>query len=91
VNIFGDITKTSKMVWGDIIQSTECHNDPGTFTSLLGWEWSSIPMGANLYRIVIIPDGADRTKQFVPHGSDKSQYPEDLWQWLDDIQQRTGM
>jgi hypothetical protein len=56
----------------------------------LGWEWSSIPTGANLHRIVITPDGADKATQFLPYGSDKSQYPEDLWQWLDDTQARTG-
>ena len=90
VNIFGDTTQTSQMAWDDIIESAERHNDPGTFTSLLGWEWSSIPMGANLHRIVITPDGADKAKQFLPYGSDKSQYPEDLWRWLEETQQRTG-
>ena len=90
VNIFGDTTQTSQMAWVDIIESAERHNDPGTFTSLLGWEWSSIPMGANLHRIVITPDGADKARQFLPYGSDKSQYPEDLWRWLEETQQRTG-
>ena len=90
VNIFGDTTQTSQMAWDDIIESAERHNDPGTFTSLLGWEWSSIPMGANLHRIVITPDGADKARQFLPYGSDKSQYPEDLWRWLEETQQRTG-
>ena len=90
VNIFGDTTKTSTRAWDDIVESAERHNDPGTFTSLLGWEWSSVPMGANLHRIVITPDGADKASQFLPYGSDKSQYPEDLWQWLDETQQRTG-
>jgi hypothetical protein len=90
VNIFGDMTQTSKRAWDDIVESAERHNDPGTFTSLIGWEWSSIPMGANLHRIVITPDGADKSKQFLPYGSDQSQYPEDLWQWLDETQQRTG-
>jgi len=86
VGIFGDTTKTSTLAWHDIVDAAEHHNDPGTFTSLLGWEWSSIPVGANLHRIVITPDGADKGKQFLPYGSDQSQYPEDLWQWLDDTQ-----
>ena len=46
VNIFGDMTQTSKRAWDDIVESAERHNDPGTFTSLIGWEWSSIPMGS---------------------------------------------
>ena len=88
--IFGDTSKTSILAWHDIVETAERHNDPGTFTSLLGWEWSSIPMGANLHRIVISPDGAEKGKQFLPYGSDQSQYPEDLWQWLDETQQQTG-
>jgi hypothetical protein len=90
VAIFGDTSKTSILAWHDIVETAERHNDPGTFTSLLGWEWSSIPMGANLHRIVISPDGAEKGKQFLPYGSDQSQYPEDLWQWLDETQQQTG-
>ena len=88
--VFGDTSKTSILAWHDIVETAERHNDPGTFTSLLGWEWSSIPMGANLHRIVISPDGAEKGKQFLPYGSDQSQYPEDLWQWLDETQQQTG-
>ena len=88
--IFGDTSKTSTLAWHDIVETAERHNDPGIFTSLLGWEWSSIPMGANLHRIVISPDGAEKGKQFLPSGSDQSQYPEDLWQWLDETQKQTG-
>ena len=88
--IFGDTSKTSTLAWHDIVETAERHNDPGIFTSLLGWEWSSIPMGANLHRIVISPDGAEKGKQFLPYGSDQSQYPEDLWQWLDETQKQTG-
>ena len=88
--IFGDTSKTSTLAWHDIVETAERHNDPGIFTSLLGWEWSSIPMGANLHRIVISPDGAEKGKRFLPYGSDQSQYPEDLWQWLDETQKQTG-
>ena len=88
--IFGDTSKTSTLAWHDIVETADRHNDPGNFSALLGWEWSSIPMGVNLHRIVLSPDGADKGKQFIPYGSDKSQYPEDLWDWLETTQQRTG-
>jgi hypothetical protein len=88
--IFGDTTNTTRDAWQDIIAAAEKHNDPGTFTSILGWEWSSIPTGANLHRIVVTPDGADKASQYIPYGSDQSQYPEDLWQWLDDTAALTG-
>jgi len=90
VDIFGDTTAVGTAAWTDIVASAERHNNPGTFTSLIGWEWSSIPSGANLHRIVISPDGAEKSNQYLPFGSNQSQYPEDLWQWLGDTQERTG-
>jgi hypothetical protein len=90
VAIFGDTTAVSSAAWNDIVDTAERHNDPGTFTSLIGWEWSSIPTGANLHRIVISPDGAEKSSQYLPFGSDQSQYPEDLWKWLGETQERTG-
>ena len=86
VDIFGDTTAVGTAAWTDIVASAERHNNPGTFTSLIGWEWSSIPTGANLHRIVISPDGAEKSNQYLPFGSNQSQYPEDLWQWLGDTQ-----
>lgn len=90
VDIFGDTTEVGNAAWRDIATTADRHNDPGTFTSLIGWEWSSIPTGANLHRIVISPDGADKATQYLPFGSHLSQYPEDLWAWLGDTQERTG-
>ncbi|BFM14454.1 DUF3604 domain-containing protein [Maricurvus nonylphenolicus] len=88
--IFGDTTKTETTAWGDIVDAAERHNEPGKFTTLIGWEWSSIPTGANLHRVVFTPDGGDIAKKFLPYGSDQSQYPQALWQWLEDTQARTG-
>jgi len=90
VDFFGDTSETSMAAWQDIIHSADRHNQPGVFTTLIGWEWSSIPTGANLHRVVITPDGADKASQFFPYGSNISQYPEDLWQWLDKTEQSTG-
>ncbi|MDG1818830.1 MAG: DUF3604 domain-containing protein [Porticoccaceae bacterium] len=90
VDFFGDTSATSIAAWQDIIQTADSHNQPGKFSALIGWEWSSIPTGANLHRVVITPDGADKAGQFFPYGSDISQYPEDLWQWLEVTEQRTG-
>jgi hypothetical protein len=90
VDFFGDTSQASTAAWQDIIDSADRHNQAGVFTALIGWEWSSIPTGANLHRVVITPDGADKAGQFYPYGSDISQYPEDLWQWLDTTEQSTG-
>ncbi len=89
-NIFGDTTKIETNAWHEIVAAADRNNRPGEFTAFIGWEWSSIPTGANLHRVVFTPDGGDVARRFKPFGSDISQYPEDLWQWLEDTQQQTG-
>ena len=86
----GDTNAIEKIAWDEIIDAAERHNSPGTFTSFIGWEWSSIPTGANLHRIVFSPAGGKTAKKFQPYGSDDSQYPEDLWQWLDNTAKAAG-
>jgi len=86
----GNVLPTEITAWGEIADAAERHNQPGKFTALLGWEWSSIPTGANLHRVVMSPNNAATAKQYVPYGSDQSQYPEDLWAWLDKTSQETG-
>ncbi len=87
---FGDTLATETTAWHEIVDAAERHNTPGEFTTFIGWEWSSIPTGANLHRIVFTPDSGAQAKQFVPYGSDQSQYPEDLWTWLEETRDRTG-
>lgn len=90
IGTFGDTLATETNAWHEIIDAAERHNVPGEFSTFIGWEWSSIPVGANLHRIVFTPDGADKAKQFIPYGSDQSQYPEDLWSFLEQTEAETG-
>ncbi|MBO6506181.1 MAG: DUF3604 domain-containing protein [Kordiimonadaceae bacterium] len=86
---FGDTRAMEQIAWNEIVDAAERHNDPGKFTSFVGWEWSSIPTGANLHRVVMSPS-ASVAKEYLPYGSDDSQYPEDLWNWLQETSDRTG-
>ena len=47
-------------------------------------EWSSIPGGANLHRVVFTSADAERAGKFEPFSSSQSMYPEDLWAWLEE-------
>jgi len=87
---FGDTNAMEQISWNEIVDAAERHNDPGKFTSFIGWEWSSIPTGANLHRIVMSPNGGETAKKYLPYGSDDSQYPEDLWAWLEKTNAETG-
>ncbi|MGD8607687.1 MAG: DUF3604 domain-containing protein [Myxococcales bacterium] len=79
-----------RSVWADSVAITERHNDPGKFTSFIGWEWTSTPDGKNLHRVVFIPQGADTAAKFLPYSSFDSSRPEDLWAWLETTSEKTG-
>lgn len=76
--------------WEYLVDAAERHDDPGTFTALIGWEWSSLPDAANLHRVVFMANGGDVAKTFLPYGSDDSTVPEDLWAWLEKTEAETG-
>ncbi len=76
--------------WRTITDIAESHNAPGEFTALIGWEWSAIPAGANLHRVIITDSNAATAQQYDPFGLDDSPYPEDLWAWLETTSAKTG-
>jgi hypothetical protein len=47
-------------VWDEIIKTAERYNEPGRFTALIGFEWTSVPKGFNLHRNVILRDDGSR-------------------------------
>ena len=67
--------------WQRIAAAAERHNDPGTFTTFVGYEYSSAPDGM-LHRNVVFR-GARVPK--LPFGATDSLDPEDLWAWLDGL------
>ena len=81
-------------VWDDIAETADRYNDPGKFTTFIGFEWSSIPDGNNLHRVVVFRDGAERARQVVPISAlpppAGSTNPRDLWKWMQAYEDRTG-
>jgi len=80
-------------LWYEIADTADEFNDPGKFTTLIGFEWTSVPKGFNLHRNVILRDNADRAKQVIPLTTQPpvgTTDPLDLYQWLDDYEKKTG-
>ena len=72
--------------WQRFIKTADKHNDPGKFTALYAFEWTSIPDGANMHRNVFFKDKAAA----VPFSSFDSENPDDLWTYLE-IQRNQGI
>jgi hypothetical protein len=76
--------------WRTITDTADKYNQPGEFTALIGWEWSSLPGGANLHRVILTDSDGAVAREYAPFGLDDSPYPEDLWAWLDKTSEATG-
>lgn len=76
--------------WASNMDAAEKYNRPGKFTTLVGWEFSPTPDGANLHRIVLSPIAPAAAKSFLPFSSNDSGDPEDLWKWLAERKADTG-
>jgi hypothetical protein len=80
-------------VWEKIIDAAEQFNEPGRFTALIGFEWTSVPKGYNLHRNVVLRDGGERARQVAPLTTQPpvgTQNPLDLYKWLEDYETKTG-
>ncbi len=85
--------RMTRTVWERMIKFADQYNDPGQFTALVGFEWSSIATRetpGNLHRVVIFKDGADKVSQVLPFSTVDSNDPEDLWAYLSDYEKKTG-
>ncbi len=79
-----------RSAWESYIAAAEHHNSPGEFTALIGWEWSSMPKGGNLHRVIFMAQGGETARKFLPYSQMESENPEDLWAWLDKTSAETG-
>ena len=82
--------KLQASAWAEAYEAAEKYNQPGVFTTLHGFEWTSVPGGNNLHRTVIFRDNVDRVKQTIPYSAFDSQNPADLWKYMDEYVQKTG-
>jgi len=85
--------KTYESIWERVVDAAERFNEPGRFTTLIGFEWTSLVAGANLHRNVIFRDGAGKAGQIVPFTTQApmgSTDPLDLYEWLENYEAKTG-
>lgn len=79
-----------RSVWQSQIDIAERYNNPGHFSALIGYEWSASPNGNNWHRNVIFADGGDKVSQVLPFSLFDGPNPEDLWEFMEDYETKTG-
>lgn len=80
----------SRGPWEETIDAAEAANEPGLFSAIIGFEWSSTPNGNNMHRVVVYRDGKDVANTRVPLSADNGVDPEDLWTWMEALESETG-
>jgi hypothetical protein len=73
-------------IWDEQKKITNKHNDPGKFTTLIAFEWTSIPNYQNLHHNVFFRDDKGPDAQFSSFDSVKR---EDLWTYQE-VQRAMG-
>jgi len=83
--------KTSTSIWTGHSTLVERYNEPGKFTAFMGFEYTLMPSGNNLHRVVMFRDGKSRTDQVLPYDPGQGDTPvSQLWDYMDDYEKRTG-
>lgn len=82
--------KRALSIWKASIRTVERYNEPGKFTALIGYEYTSAPNGNNLHRVVMYRDDFRKGSQLAPFTASTSTAPEALWDWMDAYEKRTG-
>jgi hypothetical protein len=82
--------QVKRSIWERFTKTADHYNEPGKFSAFIGFEWSSVPQGNNLHRVVVFRDGAERANQVLPFSLFDSEDPEDLWRYMTAYEKKTN-
>ena len=71
----------ARTLWSEVVAIADKYYEPGKFTTMPGYEWTSAPDWRNIHRVVIFRDSAKVPG--APFSALDSSKPEDLWRWMD--------
>ena len=77
-------------LWQASAKLADQHNKPGEFTTLIGYEWTSMIDGNNFHRVVLFGDDAETAGSLAPFSAMDSRDVEDLWGFLEQYEAITG-
>ncbi|MFV0293316.1 MAG: DUF3604 domain-containing protein, partial [Paracoccus sp. (in: a-proteobacteria)] len=78
-------------LWHRLTTIVDSHNQPGKFTALIGYEWTSnYGGGNNLHRNIVYRDGKDLADLVRPLTTFDTTLPRELWKWMAGYEETTG-
>jgi len=77
-------------LWEKHGETVNQYNEPGKFTAFMGFEYTSMPDGDNLHRVVMFRDSPKKMGDTIPFGALGEQNPERLWAYMAAYEQNTG-
>jgi len=80
----------ARNVWQRYTRTADDYNEPGRFTAIIGYEWTSLITGNNLHRVLMFRGSARDANQIVPFTFADSTDPEDLWSFMGRYEEKTG-
>lgn len=82
--------KRTRTTWDDHLKIVERYNYPGRFSAFAGFEYTLMPKGDNLHRVVVFRDGKERAEKVLPYSSLVGTTPDQLWDYMDAYEKSTG-
>ncbi|AOL93005.1 DUF3604 domain-containing protein [Porphyrobacter sp. LM 6] len=76
-------------LWNTQLGLLDRYNEPGVFTAFAGFEWTLMPDGNNLHRVVMFRDGSDKTRKTLPLGGIDTKV-EQLWDYMEAYEKNIG-
>ena len=84
-----DAEQATRDIWSSHLATLEEYYEPGVFTPFAGFEYTLMPDGNNLHRVVMFRDGYDRTSQVLPYPGLGTEVT-GLWDYMDAYERTTG-
>lgn len=84
--------KNTMKIWQSHTAIVERYNEPGKFTAFMGFEYTLMPNGDNLHRVVMFRDGKPRADQVRPYDpqTEGTETVDKLWDYMDAYEKKTG-
>jgi hypothetical protein len=83
--------KNTTKIWTNNSSIVERYNEPGKFSAFIGFEYTLMPRGDNMHRVVMFRDGKERTDKVLPYDPGQGDAPvSQLWDYMDGYEKATG-